>query len=73
VKLLSNECIAGYHHIGFKLSTDSNGDRVFGGDVIGSLTFELAQIRVGPGTVPISIVLCIDARYIKDPHPAHMQ
>jgi hypothetical protein len=53
-------------HFGFKLSTDPNGDRVFGGDANGSLTFELAQIRVGPGTVPISIVLYIDATYIKN-------
>ncbi len=31
----------------------------------GSLKFELAQFRLGPGTVPISIVLYIDATFIK--------
>ena len=65
MELLSDERMAGHQHFGFKLSTDANGDRVFGGDANGSLTFELAQLRVGPGTVPISIVLYIDATYIK--------
>ena len=65
MELLSDERMAGHQHFGFKLSTDANGDRVLGGDANGSLTFELAQIRVGPGTVPISIVLYIDATYIK--------
>jgi hypothetical protein len=73
VELLSDERMAGHQlhdqHFGFKLSTDANGDRVFGGDANGSLTFELAQIRVGPGTVPISIVLYIDATYIKQGIP----
>ncbi len=65
MELLPDERMAGHQHFGFKLSTDANGDRVFGGDANGSLTFELAQLRVGPGTVPISIVLYIDATYIK--------
>ena len=65
MELLSDERMAGHQHFGFKLSTDANGDRVLGGDANGSLTFELAQLRVGPGTVPISIVLYIDATYIK--------
>jgi hypothetical protein len=65
MELLSDERMAGHQHFGFKLSTDANGARVFGGDANGSLTFELAQLRVGPGTVPISIVLYIDATYIK--------
>ncbi len=49
MELLSDERMAGHQHFGFKLSTDANGDRVFGGDANGSLTFELAQIRAGPG------------------------
>ena len=65
MELLSDERMVGHQHFGFKLSTDANGDRVLGGDANGSLTFELAQLRVGPGTVPISIVLYIDATYIK--------
>jgi hypothetical protein len=65
MELLSYERMAGHQHFGFKLITDANGNRVFGGDANGSLTFELVQLRVGPRTVPISIVLYIDATYIK--------
>ena len=65
MELLSDERMAGRQHFGFKLSTDAKGDRVFGGDANGSVSFELAQLSVRPGTVPISIVLYIDATYIK--------
>jgi hypothetical protein len=66
-ELISDERMAGRQHFGFKLSTDANGERVLSGDANGSLTrsFELAQFRLGPGTVPISIVLYIDATFIK--------
>ena len=64
-ELLSDERMAGRQHFGFKLSTDANGERVLGGDANGSLSFELAQFRLGPGTVPISIILYIDATFIK--------
>ncbi len=46
--LLSDERMAGRQHFGFKLSTNADGDRVLGGDANGSVSFELAQIRVGP-------------------------
>jgi hypothetical protein len=65
MELISDERMAGHQHFGFKLSTDAKGGRVLGGDANGSLSFEIAQFRVGPGTVPISIVLYIDATYIK--------
>jgi hypothetical protein len=65
IELIADERMAGRQHFGFKLSTDAKGDRVLGGDANGSLSFELAQLSVGPGTVPISIVLYIDATYIK--------
>jgi hypothetical protein len=57
--------MAGRQYFGFKVSTDVKGGRVLGGNANGSLSFELAQLSVGPGTVPISIVLYIDATYIK--------
>ncbi len=45
---------------------DAKGDdRVFSGGANGSVGFELAQLSVRPGTVPISIVMYIDATYIK--------
>ena len=66
MELLCDERMAGSQHFGFKLSTDAKGDdRVFSGDAKGSVGFELAQLSVRPGTVPISIVLYIDATYIK--------
>ncbi len=68
-ELISDERMAGRQHFGFKLSTDANGERVLGGDANGSLSFELAQFQLGPGTVPISIVLYIDATFIKQGIP----
>ncbi len=65
MELLSDERMAGSQHFGFKLSTNANGDRVWCGDANGSVSFELAQICVGPGMAPISIVIYIDATYIK--------
>ena len=65
MELISDERMAGRQHFGFKLSTDAKGNRVLGGDANGSVSFELAQIAVGPDRVPISIVLYIDATYIK--------
>ncbi len=62
---LSDERVAGHTHLGFKLSTDAREDKVFVGDANGSLSFEMAHFRLGPGTVPISIVLYIVATYIK--------
>ncbi len=40
MELLSDERMAGHRRFGFKLSTEVNGDRVFGGSVNGSLSFE---------------------------------
>ena len=65
MELISDERMAGRQHFRFKLSKDAKGNRVLGGDANGSVSFELAQIAVGPGRVPISIVLYIDATYIK--------
>ncbi len=38
--------MAGRQHFGFKLSTNADGDRVFGGDANGSVSFELAEQTV---------------------------
>jgi len=40
-------------------------DRILGGHANGSISFQLAQIRIGADKVPISIVLYIDATFIK--------
>jgi hypothetical protein len=65
MELISDECMEGRQHFGFKLSTDAKGNRVLGSDANDSVSFELAQIAVGPDRVPISIDLYIDATYIK--------
>jgi hypothetical protein len=54
---LSDKSMAGQQHFGFKRSKDAKGDRVIGGNANGLLNFDLAQFWLGPGTVPISIVL----------------
>jgi hypothetical protein len=65
IELISDDCMAGHQHFGFKLSTDAKGNRVLGSDANGSVSFELAQIAVGLDIVPISIVLYSDATCIK--------
>ena len=40
-------------------------DRILGGHANGSISFQLAQMRIGADKVPISIVLYIDATFIK--------
>ena len=67
IELLADELMVGHQHFGFKLGTDATRERLLGGDANGSKSFELAQFRVGQGTVPSSesIVLYIDATYIK--------
>ena len=64
-ELISDERLAGSQHFGFKEYKNANGDRILACDANGSLTFQLAQIQVGEGTVPISIVLYIDSTFIK--------
>jgi len=64
-ELLADPRLAGSQHFAFKEYRDPNGDRIIGGDANGSVTFQLAQMRVGEGKVPISLVLYIDGSFIK--------
>ena len=64
-ELLADPRLAGCQHFAFKEYKDSNGVRILGGHANGSVTFQLAQVRVGKDTVPISIVLYIDGSFIK--------
>jgi len=64
-ELLADERLEGCQHFAFKEYKNSKGERILGGHANGSITFQLAQLRVGPGKVPISIVLYIDATFIK--------
>jgi|LauGreDrversion4_2_1035121.scaffolds.fasta_scaffold647128_1 hypothetical protein len=64
-ELLADERLKGCQFYKFKEYKNSNGDRVLGGHANGSVSFQIAQMRVGSGKVPISIVLYIDATFIK--------
>lgn len=64
-ELLSDERLAGCQHFGFKEYKNSRGERILACDANGSVTFQLAQMRIGPDKVPISIVLYIDGTFIK--------
>jgi hypothetical protein len=63
--LLSDERLAEHQHFGFNLYQNSQGSRILACDANGSVTFQLAQISVGPDTVSISIVLYRDETFIK--------
>jgi hypothetical protein len=64
-ELLSDIRLAGCQHFGFKEYKDSHGNRLFAGDSNGSVSFQLAQIRVGADKVPVSLVIYMGATYIK--------
>ena len=57
--------LEGCQRFAFKEYKNANGDRILGGHANGSVSFQIAQARVGPGKVPISIVLYIDATFLK--------
>ena len=64
-ELLADVRLAGRQHFAFKEYKNARGDRILACDANGSLTFQVAQIDVGPGKVPISIVLYIDGTFIE--------
>jgi hypothetical protein len=64
-ELIADERLEGCQHYAFKEYKNANGDSILGGHANGSVSFQLAQARVGPGKVPISIVLYINATFLK--------
>jgi CheY-like chemotaxis protein len=64
-ELLADARLAGRQHFAFKEYKNARGGCIIACDANSSLTFQLAQIDVGPGKVPISIVLYIDGTFIK--------
>ena len=64
-ELLADERLEDCQFYAFKEYKNANGDRILGGPAHGSVSFQIAQTRVGPGKVPVSIVLYIDATFIK--------
>ncbi len=57
--------LAGCQHFAFHEYKDPRGNRLFAGHSNGSVPFQLAQVRVGEGKVPVSIVLYIDDTFLK--------
>ena len=64
-ELLADPRLAGCQHFAFKEYKDAGGARIPGGHANGSVSFQLAQLRVGTDTVPISIVLYLNWSFIK--------
>ncbi len=64
-ELVGDILLTGCQHFAFKEYLDSHGNRLFARHSNGSVSFQLAQIRVGADKVPVSLVIYIDATYIK--------
>lgn len=63
-ELLSDPRFEGHHYYQFQLYTNDTGERVFG-EANGCFSFQLHAHRIGAGTVPVSIVIFIDASFMK--------
>ena len=55
---------AGHQHFSFYKYRD-RGNRIFAGHANGSIPFQLAQMRIGPNKVPVSIVVRDDSTFLK--------
>ncbi len=62
---MSDIRLAGCQHFAVKECLDPHGNRLFAGHANGSVSFQLAQLRIGEGKVQVSLVIYIDATYIK--------
>ena len=61
--------LAGHQHFSFHEYQDPSGNRIFAGHgarhANGYVSFQLAQMRIGPNNVPVSIVIYIDGTFLK--------
>ncbi len=64
-ELLADIRLAGCQHFAFHEYKDKKGNIIFAGHANGSVSFQLAQLNVGEGKVPVSIVLYIDGTFLK--------
>ncbi len=60
-----NRLFAGDANYAFQEYKDPHGNRLFAGDANGSVSFQLAQLKIGPHKVPVSIVIDIDGTFLK--------
>ncbi len=58
-------CVAGCQDFAFHKYKDTHENRLFASYSNGSVSFQLAQTRVGDSKVPVSIVLYINDTFIK--------
>ena len=56
--------LADCQHFSFQEYKDTKGDSILSSNASCSVTFQLAQMQVGQGTVQISIVLYIEETFI---------
>jgi len=64
-ELIADPRMAGHQHLGFKLQCNSKGERIYACEANGSVTFQLAQLSMGPDTVPMALVAYIDGTFMK--------
>jgi hypothetical protein len=62
--LLADPRLKGFQTFGYKEQKDQKGGRVFG-EANGSLKFQEAAAAIGPGKVPLSVVLYIDGTFVQ--------
>ena len=68
-ELIGDLRLASHQHFAFHEYKDPHGNRLFAGDANGSVSFQLAQIKIGNDKVPVSIVLYIDGTFLKKGTP----
>ncbi len=69
LELISDIRLAGCQHFATKEYLDPHGNRLFACQSNGSVCFQLAQLHIGEGKFPVSLVIYIDATYIKKGFP----
>ncbi len=64
-ELIGDMSLSGKQHYAFQEYKDPHGNRLFAGDANGSVSFQLAQVKIGQHKVPVSIVIYIDGTFLK--------
>ena len=64
-ELMADPRMAGHQHYGFKLQANPRGERIYACEANGSVAFQLAQLSMGPDTVPMALVAYIDGTFMK--------
>ena len=64
-ELMADPQMAGHQHYGFKLQANPRGERIYACEANGSVAFQLAQLSMGPDTVPMALVAYIDGTFMK--------